>query len=63
MSDSTVQFRALGAFFGEGWIRDAPFLLQRDVANVCRYFARYGVEANPTEIAADLWAWFQAGAP
>jgi len=31
-------------------------LLQRDVENVCRYFARYGVDANASTIAGELWA-------
>jgi RIO kinase 1 len=31
-------------------------LLQRDVENVCRYFARYGVQTNPAALAGDLWS-------
>jgi RIO kinase 1 len=38
--------------------RSARVLLERDVANVCRYFARAGVEANPQRIASDLWRRF-----
>jgi RIO kinase 1 len=30
-------------------------LLLRDVGNVCRYFARFGVVADPDALAADLW--------
>jgi RIO kinase 1 len=34
---------------------NASMLLSRDVANVCRYFARYGADGDPVEIAAELW--------
>lgn len=40
---------------------DAPDLLQRDIANVCGYFARYGVRADPLCLAADLWRRFEQG--
>jgi RIO kinase 1 len=30
-------------------------LLARDVERVCRYFARYGVEADAGHLAADMW--------
>lgn len=30
-------------------------LLARDIERVCRYFARYGVQANANRIASDLW--------
>jgi RIO kinase 1 len=30
-------------------------LLARDLGNVCRYFAPYGVEANPGQLAEELW--------
>ncbi|MCG8350433.1 MAG: hypothetical protein MI924_21925 [Chloroflexales bacterium] len=30
-------------------------LLERDVARICRYFARYGVAADPGALAADIW--------
>jgi len=30
-------------------------LLQRDIENVCRYFARYGIDANASAIAGELW--------
>lgn len=33
-------------------------LLQRDIENVCRYFARYGVNADPARIAGELWTRF-----
>lgn len=33
-------------------------LLQRDVDNVCRYFARYGIQADAGRIVGELWARF-----
>ena len=36
-------------------------LLFRDVDNVCRHFAKYGVEANATRIAGRLWERFVRG--
>ncbi len=30
-------------------------LLARDIARVCQHFARYGVDADPGALAADLW--------
>jgi RIO kinase 1 len=33
-------------------------LLERDIRNVTRYFARYGIEADPQAIADDLWERF-----
>jgi RIO kinase 1 len=33
-------------------------LLSRDVGNVCDYFARYGVRADPGRIAGRLWSRF-----
>jgi RIO kinase 1 len=30
-------------------------LLARDIARVCQYFARFGVEANASALASDLW--------
>ena len=30
-------------------------LLIRDVKRICQYFARYGVKADPGEVATDLW--------
>jgi RIO kinase 1 len=41
--------------------RNARDLLERDVANVCRYFGEYGVEANSTVITDDLWRRFTYG--
>jgi RIO kinase 1 len=37
---------------------NARDLLARDVANLCTYFARQGVPADPERIAADLWRRF-----
>jgi len=34
---------------------DAPDLLERDIARVCSYFARFGVERDPARLARDLW--------
>jgi RIO kinase 1 len=39
----------------------AQELLRRDVDNVCRYFARYGVRADPVRLADDLWFRFVRG--
>lgn len=33
-------------------------LLLRDVANVCRYFGRYGIRSDPERIARHLWGRF-----
>jgi len=33
-------------------------LLVRDIDNLCRYFARYGVQADPSRLAEELWARF-----
>ena len=35
--------------------------LHRDVANVCEYFARQGIEASPVDLAEDLWRRFTLG--
>jgi RIO kinase 1 len=35
--------------------RNAFALLRRDVDNVCRHFAKYGVRADPSRLAGDLW--------
>ncbi|HLF80082.1 MAG TPA: RIO1 family regulatory kinase/ATPase [Dehalococcoidia bacterium] len=55
---------------GEPWIIDFPQatdprfnnhardLLRRDIDNVCRYFAPYGIEASADVIADDLWRRF-----
>jgi RIO kinase 1 len=34
----------------------ARMLLERDLANVCDYFAVYGVRAEPSRLARQLWA-------
>lgn len=36
-------------------------LLTRDLRNICRYFGRYGLEADHTTIADDLWRRFTLG--
>jgi RIO kinase 1 len=41
---------------------NAAFLLRRDLDNLCRYFTRYHVEADPDHFASQLWAWFLHGA-
>ncbi len=33
----------------------AEVLLRRDIANVCRYFAQFGVSADASRLAGDLW--------
>lgn len=38
---------------------NAYALLERDIENLCRYWARYGVEANGSLIAKRLWTRFQ----
>jgi RIO kinase 1 len=40
---------------------NAPMLLARDVDNVCRYFARLGVEADGGALADGLWQRFERG--
>jgi len=37
---------------------NAQSLLSRDIYNVCRYFARYGISADPSRLAEDLWQRF-----
>ncbi len=37
-------------------------LLARDIERVCRYFARYGVEADAEALAVDLWTRYLTGA-
>lgn len=34
-------------------------LLTRDIGNVCRYFRRYGIEAEPETLARRLWGRYQ----
>jgi RIO kinase 1 len=41
---------------------NAASLLARDLQNVCRHFARYGLEADASHIADELWARFERGA-
>jgi RIO kinase 1 len=37
---------------------NALALLQRDLANICRYWARYGVQSDPVLIARHMWGRF-----
>ncbi len=37
---------------------NARDLLARDVANLCTYFARQGIRADPDRIAGELWRRF-----
>lgn len=37
---------------------NALALLERDIANVCAYFARYGIDADPHRITHSLWVRF-----
>lgn len=34
---------------------DARFIFGRDVERLCQYFARYGLAAQPRQLAADMW--------
>jgi RIO kinase 1 len=34
---------------------DAYPLFRRDVERLCQYFARYGIESDPVELATDIW--------
>jgi len=40
---------------------NAPMLLARDLDNVCRHLARFGIEADGAAIADDLWQRFERG--
>jgi RIO kinase 1 len=40
---------------------NAAELLDRDIINVCKYFQRYGVRADPAAISADLWMRYRFG--
>ena len=40
---------------------EAYTLLARDVARVCQYFARYGMEADARALADDLWTRYRGG--
>jgi RIO kinase 1 len=39
----------------------AHFILQRDIARVCEYFAAYGVASDPDWILRDLWSAYVLG--
>jgi RIO kinase 1 len=66
---------AFNVLYWNGWVKLIDFpqsvdprmngesymLLYRDVENVCRYFAKYGVEANANRIAGRLWERFVRG--
>jgi RIO kinase 1 len=41
---------------------NARALLERDLANVCHYFGRYGVEADAERLARRLWSAYRHGA-
>ena len=41
--------------------RHARDWLERDVENVCRYFRRHGVDADPTAPAEELWTRYLDG--
>jgi RIO kinase 1 len=47
--------QAVLTWVGGGPNQSAYRLLQRDLTNVCRYFARLGVEADPMRLAEELW--------
>jgi len=34
---------------------NAYALLRRDIQRVCEYFARFGVDSDPADLASDLW--------
>ncbi|HET6614399.1 MAG TPA: RIO1 family regulatory kinase/ATPase, partial [Dehalococcoidia bacterium] len=38
--------------------QDALSILERDVANVCRFAARYGIDADTYRITRELWGRF-----
>jgi RIO kinase 1 len=40
----------------------ARALLERDLANICRYFSRFGVHADSQRLAHRLWSAFRHGA-
>ena len=35
--------------------------LERDIVRLCQYFSRYGIDANPQDLVADLWSRFMNG--
>ncbi|MEA3335385.1 MAG: RIO1 family regulatory kinase/ATPase [Chloroflexota bacterium] len=41
--------------------RSANWLLQRDIERLCRYFARYDVEADHKSLTRDIWTRFMNG--
>ena len=41
--------------------QSARELLQRDLANVCRYFERYGIRGDPERIATRMWGAYKHG--
>jgi len=41
---------------------NARELFQRDLANVCGYFQRYGIRCDPDRIAARMWGAYRHGA-
>jgi RIO kinase 1 len=40
---------------------NAQMLLSRDVENVCRFFARHGVQSDPARIAESMWRRYWRG--
>jgi RIO kinase 1 len=40
---------------------DARFIFGRDVERLCQHFARYGLAAQPEQLAAELWQRHGAG--
>jgi RIO kinase 1 len=39
----------------------AAALLERDIANICKHFQKYGIHADPASIAGDLWMRYRFG--
>nr|HRC77840.1 RIO1 family regulatory kinase/ATPase [Kouleothrix sp.] len=48
-----IDFPQVAAISGN---RQAEFILRRDIARVCEYFARQGVRCNPGALATSMWA-------
>jgi RIO kinase 1 len=42
---------------------NAQEFLLRDVRNICRYFSRYGIKADPLQIGLDLWRRYMRAEP
>jgi RIO kinase 1 len=40
---------------------NAEILLHRDIENVCRFFARFGVHSDPAALARGLWRRYREG--